>query len=87
MTDKSEIIMYSKSWCGDCHRAKQFFADYEIEYTDIDVEENPESVSVVRELSGGRENVPTILFPNGNVLVEPSYAELAEQMGIELKEW
>ena len=84
MMTTDTILMYSTSWCGDCRRAKNFFAEYGIEYTEINIEQEPKAAEIVRQLNGGHQSVPTILFPDGSVLVEPSYRELAAKTGVEL---
>lgn len=86
MTDQinKEIIIYSTSWCSDCKRAKKFFGEQRIPYTNIDIEENPEYVSYVETINDGKRSVPTIVFPDGSVLVEPTTAQLAEKMGLQI---
>lgn len=79
-----EIIMYSTTWCADCHRAKHFFDNYGINYTNINIEGDPTAAEMVRQINGGYQSVPTIVFPDGAVLVEPSYRQLAEKMGVAL---
>lgn len=79
-----EIVMYSTSWCSDCYRAKHFFNEYGINYQEIDIERHPDAVETVMQLNGGYRSVPTIVFPDGDVLVEPSYRQLADKTGIQL---
>lgn len=79
-----EIIMYSTTWCSDCYRAKHFFNEYGIAYQNIDIDRTPEAVETVMQLNGGFRSVPTIVFPDGEVLVEPSYRQLASKVGVEL---
>ncbi len=73
------ITMYGADWCGDCRRAKAFFAEHEIEYESIDLVDHPEAIDVAAELAGGRKSIPVIVYASGAVLVEPSNEELAEQ--------
>lgn len=49
-------------------------------YTDIDIEERPEAAEIVTRVNNGRRSVPTIMFPDGSVLVEPSNAELEAKL-------
>jgi mycoredoxin len=80
--------MYSTSWCADCYRAKQFFKEYNIDYLEINIEQNPEAATLVEELNHGNRSVPTILVDYASdkedqdsttkVLVEPSRQELEE---------
>ena len=82
--DNKEIVIYSTSWCSDCKRAKKFFGEQRIPYNNIDIEENPEYISYVEKINDGKRSVPTIVFPDGSVLVEPSTAQLAEKMGLQI---
>ena len=75
MTEK--IIMYGTTWCGDCHRSKRLLARLGVEYTWIDVDENAEAAEYIKQFGNGRRIVPTIIFPDGDVLVEPSDPELS----------
>jgi glutaredoxin len=34
------ITMYGADWCGDCVRAKKFFADNNVDYLWIDLEKD-----------------------------------------------
>ena len=77
------ITVYSTTWCSDCKRAKKFFGEQRIAYTNIDIEEKPEFIEIVEKINGGKRSVPTIVFPDGSVLVEPTNAELAEKLGLQ----
>ena len=78
-----QILMYGATWCPDCRRAKQFFGEHRIQYHYIDLEDEPEEVATVKALNDGRRIIPTIVFPDGSILVEPSNAELAEKLGLQ----
>jgi len=83
MTGNTEqIVVYGTTWCPDCKRAKQFFGNQRIEYRWVDIEQDPEAMAYVEEVNDGKRIVPTIIFPDGDRLVEPSNAELAEKLGI-----
>lgn len=81
--EKKEILIYSTTWCSDCKRAKKFFGEQRIPYINIDIEENPEHVAVVEKINNGMRIVPTIVFPDGSILSEPSNAQLAEKLGLQ----
>ena len=76
----STIVMYSTSWCPDCTRAKKFFDKFKIPYTDVDVDDDEQGKAFVMEINNGARVVPTIIFPDGDVLVEPSTKELREKL-------
>jgi mycoredoxin len=66
------IRMYGTSWCGECWLAKAIFARNQVEYDWIDVHADPAAEAFVLEHNRGMRSVPTIVFPDGTVLVEPS---------------
>ncbi len=82
MAKDSEIIMYGTTWCGDSRRARRFFDEHNIPYRFIDIDQDLEARRYVEEVNHGFRSVPTIIFPDGSMLVEPSAAKLAEKLGI-----
>jgi glutaredoxin-like protein len=82
--DQNKIIMYGADWCRDCRRAKQFFYDYGIDFEWIDTSVDKEAEELVRQMNQGKRIIPTIIFQDGSMLVEPSNAQLAEKLKIEL---
>ncbi len=81
----NQIIVYSTVWCPDCKRAKKFFNDHRIQYTNIDIEKDAEAMKYVEKVNQGMRIIPTIVFPDGSTLSEPSNAELAGKLGIRTK--
>jgi thioredoxin reductase (NADPH) len=77
-----EIRVYSTVWCPDCKRAKQFFGEQLVPYVNIDIENDAEAMAYVERVNEGKRSVPTIVFPDGSILVEPSNAELAQKLGL-----
>jgi glutaredoxin len=78
MSEKSEvIIVYGTTRCPDCVRAKQFLDRRGIAYCWVDVERDRQAMTHIQQLNGGLRIVPTIVFPDGTFLSEPSNAELA----------
>ena len=72
-----KIKMYATTWCGDCRMAKRWFDSHGIAYDYINIEDDEEAAEFVVRVNGGMRSVPTIVFPDGSVLVEPSPRELA----------
>lgn len=90
-SDQKELIVYGASWCPDCRRAKEFLGSHRIPYQWIDLEANPERTVEVQDLNGGKRIIPTIIFPDGSFIAEPSNDELADKLKLsrvaELKEY
>ena len=74
----NDIIMYGTTWCSDCVRAKHFLDKKRVSYTFINIEDEPDKVKIVEEINDGKRVVPTILFPNNKILVEPTDKELEQ---------
>lgn len=72
----ARIVMYTTEYCPDCQRAKKFFETNEIPYTRVNLEGNPEATEFVMQVNNGYRSVPTIVFPDGSILVEPGWEEL-----------
>ena len=82
MKNNLNIKIYGTDWCSDCTRAKSFLDKYQVEYNWFNIELDKELQDYVREMNNGKQIVPTIVFDDGTVLVEPTNAELAEKLGI-----
>ena len=75
-----EIIIYGTNWCPDCHRAKSFFNTHGVAFKWIDIGKDPQATLEVERINKGNRSVPTIVFPDGSVLVEPSNTELEKKL-------
>jgi thioredoxin reductase (NADPH) len=77
-----EIVVYGATWCPDCRRAKEFLGSHRIAYRWVDLEENPDQVAEVEARNNGKRVIPTIVFPDGTFVTEPSNDELADRLGL-----
>jgi mycoredoxin len=75
-----QIIMFSTPWCGYCHRLKSQLAREGISYREVDIEADPSSAELVMELNGGNQTVPTVLFPDGSALTNPTLAQVRDRL-------
>ena len=75
----TQIVMYSVEWCPDCRRAKFFFKRKKIDVLEVDVNADKNAETFVKELNNGNRSVPTIILPDGSMLVEPSTEELEKK--------
>ena len=85
MENPDQIVVYGTTWCPDCKRSKAFFGEQRIQYRWVDIEQDPEATAYIEEINDGKRIVPTIVFPDGGLLVEPTNAELAAKLGIVMK--
>jgi thioredoxin reductase (NADPH) len=80
-----QIKVYSTVWCPDCKRAKKFLAEHRVPYVNVDIEQDEEAMAFVERVNNGMRIIPTIVFPDGSTLSEPSNAQLAEKLGMQTK--
>jgi mycoredoxin len=71
--------MYTTEYCPDCRRARAYFDGNHIPYLKVGIEGNQEAAKFVMSLNNGNRSVPTIIFPDGSMLVEPSLTELQDK--------
>ncbi len=69
-------------WSLKSHEAKDFLARYQIPYQWLDVEADSKAHALVEGANNGTLRLPTIFFPDGTFLVEPTTRELAEKIGL-----
>ncbi len=81
----AEIKVYGAPWCPDCKRAKKFLGEQRAAYDWTDIDQDPEGMRFVEQLQNGGRTIPTIVFADGSHLLDPSNAELARKLGLQLK--
>ncbi len=77
---KSPIKVYATNWCGDCARVRRLFDEQNVTYIWIDIETDPAAKKFVEDTNHGFRSVPTIVFPDGSILVEPMTGELKRKL-------
>ena len=76
-TKPGKIKLFATPWCGDCRMAKRWFDAHGIPYDYINIEEDEHAAAYVVRVNRGMRSVPTIVFPDGSILVEPGTRQLA----------
>jgi mycoredoxin len=76
----AQIKIYGTSWCPDCARAKQVFNKLKVSFEWINIDQDKNSAAYVEKINRGFKSVPTIVFPDNSILVEPSNAELEKKI-------
>ena len=86
MTDAPtpRMTVYGAPWCPDCKRAKQFLGEQRVPYDWVDIDLDERARDYVQAVNDGKQIIPTIVFEDGSLLVEPTNSELALKLGIGL---
>lgn len=74
------LTMYSTPWCGYCRRLAAQLDREGIGYTVVDIERNPAAAEYVTSVNGGTQTVPTVQFPDGTALTNPTITELKRHL-------
>ncbi|HEV8556992.1 MAG TPA: mycoredoxin [Actinophytocola sp.] len=74
------LTMYSTSWCGYCARLKAQLERDGITFVVVDIEQTPAAAEFVMSVNGGNQTVPTVHFPNGAALTNPTLAEVRAEL-------
>ncbi len=80
---KPLIVVYGADWCPDCSRAKKYLSQQMANFRWVDIERDPEARAYVERVNNGKRIIPTIVFEDGSVLVEPTNAELAQKLAVQ----
>ncbi len=68
--------MYSTSRCGYCVRLKHFFQREGIPYREVNIEYDDEAADFVQTVNHGNYTVPTVVFPGGEAVTNPTPAQV-----------
>ena len=67
-----QLTMYTTQWCGFCRNLKNQLARVGIQMAEVDIERDPAAADFVMSVNGGNQTVPTVVFPDGSVMTNPS---------------
>jgi mycoredoxin len=75
------LTVCSTSWCGSCHRLMTQLDRAGVAYASIDIERDAEAARYVMRVNGGNQTVPTVVFPDGRALTNPSLKDVLARLG------
>jgi len=76
----AQLTMYTTTWCGFCRNLKRQLGQEGIEVQEVDIERDPAAAEYVMSVNGGNQTVPTLLFPDGSAMVNPSAAQVRQRL-------
>lgn len=74
------VTMFTTTWCGYCRNLKAAMKREGITFSEVNIEEDPDSATFVEQVNGGNQTVPTLLFADGSALTNPSIAAVKAQL-------
>jgi mycoredoxin len=76
----STVTMYTTDWCGYCFRLKKLMQRESIDFAEVNIEHDAQAAELVMQANGGNRTVPTLLFPDGVALTNPSIDQVKSQL-------
>ncbi|GAB5551947.1 MAG: thioredoxin-disulfide reductase [Saprospiraceae bacterium] len=76
------IQLFGADWCPDCHRAKAFLKENQVDFEFVDVDAKPEAAKLVEQINKGKRIIPTLLI-DGEPYTNPDNGILRSVLGIE----
>ncbi len=76
-----DVAMYCTPWCPDCRRARAFFREHSIEYTEIDISRDRAAAQRVKGWANNTETTPTLKI-RGTVIVGFDEARVRAALGL-----
>ncbi len=74
------LTMYTTTWCAFCKRLKSQLARDGIEIAEVNIEEVESAAEYVMSVNGGNQTVPTVVFPDGSAMTNPSAAQVKQRL-------
>lgn len=78
MSDR--LTMYSTTWCGYCRRLKTQLEREGISFEEVDIERDERAAEYVMSVNRGNQTVPTVVFPDGTALTNPTLGQVKQQL-------
>ena len=78
------VVMYCTRWCPACRRARLYFENRGIKYTEVDIDQVPGAADQVKKWANGYRSTPTFDI-NGTILInfdELKLAAVLKEQGI-----
>lgn len=82
-----ELIVYGHVHCPMVPVLRRILEASQVNYVYVDTKQDQRASEQVRHLNDGHESVPTLVFPDGSHLTEPSMIDLRiklKQLDIEM---
>lgn len=74
------ITMFSTPWCGYCKRLKVLMQQAGIPFVEVDIDRDREAEAFVLEVNRGNATVPTVYFPDGTAMTNPSLGQIQQHL-------
>ncbi len=74
------IVVYGHPGCPAVPPVTAMLSQAKVAYDYVNIRQQPQAAAQVRAINNGNESVPTLVFPDGSTLTEPSAGELKRKL-------
>lgn len=78
----NKIIFYGVNWCWQSRRARRFLEKHNVPYKFVNIDKDVDGEIFVLKMNNGMRSVPTIVFEDGSILVEPTNIQISEKLNL-----
>jgi len=75
-----KILVYGHAGCPAVPPVTAMLTQAKVAFEYINIRQQPDAAAQVRAINNGNESVPTLVFPDGSTLTEPSASELKRKL-------
>ncbi len=74
------ILVYGHPTCPNIGPVRGLLTQSKVEFEYMDIHQDSAAAARVRAINNGNESVPTLVFPDGSTLTEPTVGELKSKL-------
>ena len=82
LPEGTQLVMYCRSWCPDCRRAREWLDEHGIPYVEVDVDDDYDARAYAADINEGRLHTPTFEIGK-DTCVDFRPERLSELLGLE----
>lgn len=77
---RDAIVVYGHPACPALGPVKGLLTQAKVTFEYVDIHQDSAAAARVRAINNGNESVPTLVFPDGSTLTEPTVGELKSKL-------
>ncbi len=77
------IVVYTSTFCPHSWSVERFLRSNDVPIKLVNIDKDPQARQEVMALNRGFASVPTLIFPDGSQLTEPSLGQIRAKLGME----
>ena len=74
------LLVYGHPACPGVVPVKAMLTQAKVAFTYVNIHQDAQAAALVRSINQGNESVPTLVFPDGSTLTEPSASALKQKL-------